>query len=154
MIGRCAVAAVLCALPLMVTETAIADDGWTWFTPDNGQAGPPSGFVNPPDKGELRPMDEPESDGDDWRAAVLDVGPAGPPGPQGPKGDKGDKGDSADLCANLPGVQTSPGWKRWPQRFWTFKPRLERRVLALNRKGQIVCVTLSWVKRHGWRGRR
>lgn len=145
------------ALVLAVPASSWAGDGWIGFGSKPGPAGPPAGYVAPPDRGAL-----PESEDED----VLDVseefvildagvpGPAGPPGPQGEKGergDKGDKGDSADLCANLPGVQTSPGWKRWTHRFWTFKPRLERRVLALNRKGQIVCVTLSWVKRHGMR---
>ncbi len=141
---------------LVTAGASWAGDGWTSFGSAPGPVGPPAGYVAPPERGPL--PDDPEgadaTEDDRSPFVILDSGPAGPPGPQGPqgeKGDKGDKGDSADLCANLPGVQTSPGWKRWPQRFWTFKPRLERRVLALNRKGQIVCVTLSWLKRHGWR---
>lgn len=141
--------ATVCAASFMVTDMAAADDGWTWFTPDNGKAGPPAGFENAPEKGELPPMEEPADD--DWRSVVLEIGPQGPAGPQGPKGDKGDKGDSADLCQNIPGVQTTPGFKRWPQRYWTFRPRLERRYLAINRKGQIVCVTERWIKAHALR---
>lgn len=155
-------------LAAISSSSAAADDGWTSFGGNASKrtVGPPAGFVNTPADNSPLPDDPAGDDAVVIEVGTLDagsgiateagvvVGPPGPQGPPGPKGDKGDKGDSADLCANLPGVQTSPGWKRWPQRYWTFKPRLERRVLALNRKGQIVCVTLSWVKRHGWRGRR
>ena len=154
------VVAVIVLAAVLMVEPAWGD-GWVSFGPSkDAKVGPPPGHVNKVDDSPL-----PDDQGDDWTVALLDAGdaapgaqgPAGPQGPQGPKGDKGDKGgkgDSADLCVNLPGVQTSAGWKRWPQRYWGFKPRLERRVLALNRKGQIVCVTLSWVKKHGWRGKR
>lgn len=154
---RVLVATVLVAL--IVGSDAWAD-GWVGFggnAAKGKKVGPPPGFVNTPASDAPLPDDQA---GDDWEDAVitprslLEAGPPGPQGPPGPAGPQGPKGDSADLCANLPGVQTSAGWKRWPQRFWTFKPRLERRVLALNRKWQIVCVTLSWVKKHGWRGRR
>lgn len=147
---------VTSVLALSVVSSSWAGDGWVGFGSKAaaGPVGPPAGYVPPPDRGELPDGEDDDGVAGDYSEFVIlegVPGPAGPAGPQGPKGDKGDKGDSADLCANLPGVQTSAGWKRWTQRFWGFKPRLERRVLALNRKGQIVCVTLSWVKKHGLR---
>lgn len=131
------------AAALIFTATASADDGWTGF------AGP--GFTPTP-RAEAAP------------AAVQDEAPVIPPTPiEPPKGEKGDRGDTgpqgetgpqgspgvnADLCQNLPGIQTSPPLKYNAQRYWSFLPKWERRFLAVNRKGQLVCVTQRWINNH------
>lgn len=78
-----------------------------------------------------------------------DKGDPGPPGPQGPAGPQGAPGIGADLCSNVPGVQSQPGWKKWPQRYWSFRPKREKRVLSMNSRGQLVCVTQRWIRTHG-----
>lgn len=84
------------------------------------------------------------------RGEKGDRGDPGPPGPQGPPGQQGPPGVNADLCSNINGIQTQPGWKVWPQRFWGFKPRREKRVLSLNMDGHLVCVTQRWIRKHGF----
>ena len=44
-----------------------------------------------------------------------------------------------DLCRNLDGVQTVPGVAK------NGKPR----IVALNKRGHVVCVTAAWLKRYG-----
>lgn len=129
---------------LIITAKAKADDGWTTFTPP----------VAPAETSIEQKPEAPQQATSEPKPASGAKGPKGDPGPQGPKGDPGTQGIAglnADLCANLPGIQTTAGWKIWPQRYWSFKPKRERRVLAMNRKRQIVCVTLHWVKLHGAR---
>lgn len=128
---------VITMLALMVPAVAWPEDGWASYTdePTTDTIGAPPGFENPPQ----RPLETDDAPG---------VGPAGPQGPQGPAGPQGPKGDSADLCQNIPGVQTTPGFKYWAQRYWSFNPKREKRYLATNRKGQIVCVTLRWIRKH------
>ena len=78
-------------------------------------------------------------------------GPQGPEGPQGatgPMGPQGPPGTPADLCSNIDGPQSQPGWKIWPQRYWGFKPKREKRMLSVNKQGQSVCVTQSWINKH------
>lgn len=127
---------------LVITSGAFADDGWTSYTdtPATQPVGPPADYVPTPTS------DSPFIPFNDDDAPAQ--GPPGPQGPQGERGEKGDKGDSADLCQNIPGVQTIPGLKYNAQRYWGFLPKWEKRYLTLNRKGQIVCVTLRWIKAH------
>lgn len=132
---------LIAVVALVVVSAAWADDGWTSYAgPENG---PVAVLPDPP-----VPLDVPQGSDDSGVGATGETGPQGPPGPQGPAGPQGPKGDSADLCQNLLGVQTTPGVKIWPQRYWGFKPRREQRYLAVNGKGQLVCVTLSWINRH------
>lgn len=145
---------------LIFITGAWAEDGWTSYTdePTTDPVGPPADYAPTPVtetpfiitqpivNDEPAPPGEPGKPGDPGPP-----GPQGPAGPQGPQGEKGDKGDSADLCQNIPGVQTSPGRKYWAQRYWGFRPKWEKRFIAINRKGQIVCVTQRWIKKHGIR---
>lgn len=139
-----ALAVILGALAL--ATGAWAEDGWSSYTdePTTDPVGPPSDYVPTPtvETPFVIPFNDPPAG---------EPGKPGEPGPQGPagaKGDKGDKGDSADLCQNIDGVQTTPGRKYNAQRYWSFKPKWEKRYLATNRKGQIVCVTLRWIRAH------
>lgn len=122
---------------LVFASAAAADDGWTGFA---------GAGIAPTSRAEAAPtFADSTSDGD------LPAGAPGPQGPQGPPGEKGDKGDpgvNADLCQNLPGIQTTPVAKYNAQRFWSFLPKWERRFLAVNRKGQLVCVTQRWINTH------
>lgn len=123
---------------LVFVSAAWPEDGWTSYTdePATEAVGPPPDYI-PAVANEDPPAGEPGKQGE-----------PGPPGPLGPQGEKGDKGDSADLCQNIDGVQTVPGRKYNAQRFWGFLPKWEKRYLAMNRKGQIVCVTLRWIRAH------
>lgn len=121
---------------------AKADDGWTYI-------GPPPPV--PPLEEPLAPASQPSASNVGQEPAQAKDGAPGPQGPAGPQGEPGQQGPAgvnADLCQNIPGVQTTPPAKVWPQRYWTFRPRLERRHLAVNGKGQIVCVTRRWIKAH------
>ena len=135
----------LILVALTFVSVAVAEDGWVPFAGDDST-----------------PIVSPELVQAAFTAAAVAAetplppgvkvegppGPPGPPGPAGPPGPKGDPGIPADVCQNLPGRQAEPGWKIWPQRYWTFKPRKERLFLALNKKRQMVCVTQSWIKKH------
>lgn len=133
---------------LVFASSAAADDGWTSFA---------GATFAPTPRAEAAPAFENtvSSSSDDEPASVP-----GAPGAPGAKGDKGDKGDTgpagpagangvnADLCQNLPGVQTVPPAKYNAQRYWSFLPKWEMRFLALNRKHQLVCVTQRWINTH------
>ncbi len=66
-------------------------------------------------------------------------GANGSAGPAGADGKPGADGISADLCANWDGIQTKPP---------------AGKLLAMNRRGQIVCVSQAWIKQHGFQGKR
>lgn len=147
-----ALAVILGALALC--SGAWAEDGWSSYTdqPTTDPVGPPADYVPTPAAAtpfiiETALTDqEPPSPG--APGAQGPIGPEGPQGPPGQQGAQGEKGDSADLCQNIPGVQTYPGRKYNAQRYWKFLPKWEKRYLTLNRKGQIVCVTMRWIKAH------
>lgn len=150
------------ALAFVFTSGAWAEDGWTGFGDDDDP--PVAGEPANPGSPAPQPPPSPSPAPTDPAVAPKD-GVKGDPGMKGDKGDKGDQGPqgiqgiqgvpgvNADLCSNLPGIQSTPGFKRWPQRYWRFKPRLEPRVLALNRKHQIVCVTQHWIRSQRLRAR-
>ncbi len=135
---------------LVFASAAGANDGWT------GYAG--IGFTPTP-RGEAAPILPVGADVPD--TVFTDETPAAKDGVAGAKGDKGDKGEpgatgpqgtagvNADLCQNIPGVQTTPGSKYNAQRFWSFLPKWEMRFLAVNGKRQLVCVTQRWLRNHG-----
>lgn len=153
---------------LVFTSAAFAEGGWTGFGPEDPD--PPAAKVVAPEAPSPPAASEPAAEPELLPQTVVIQGKAGADGGQGQKGDKGDKGEKgdpgpqgpqgiqgvpgvgADLCQNLPntkGPQSTPGFKRWPQRYWGFKPRLEPRVVTLNKRGQLVCVTQSWINKHG-----
>lgn len=145
---------------LALPAGASAGGGWTWFTPDPpAQAATFEAVVEqdivaaeeetPPSTPTPSAPGAPGVTGATGAVGPQgETGPQGPAGPQGPQGPQGIPGVSADLCQNIPGIQTVPGFKYNAQRFWSFKPKWERRFLTTNRKGQIVCVTQSWIRHH------
>ncbi|MGH8896321.1 MAG: hypothetical protein ACRDZ4_04680 [Egibacteraceae bacterium] len=70
----------------------------------------------------------------------------GAPGRDGAPGLNGADGLSADICSNLRGVQSTPGFARGAARYGS---KLTPRVLALNGRGQLVCVTQRWLDKFG-----
>ena len=149
---------VFALLALVVVASARADDGWGSY----GGAG----LVPTPRSDRPAIVSSPRVEDFSRElaavAGVADVapvvgvpGPAGPAGPQGPGGPAGPQGApgapgvAADVCQNIPGRQSEPGFKYWAQRYWSFNPKYERRYLTLNRKRQLVCVTQRWIRRHG-----
>lgn len=125
---------------LVFAGAASADDGWTGF------AG--AGFTPTPRAEAAPKLGEVYTGSSDEPSTPGATGPQGPQGPQGDKGDKGEPGVNADMCQNLPGIQPTPPLKYNSQRFWGFLPKWERRFLAVNRKGQLVCVTQRWINNH------
>lgn len=136
-------------ISLALCSAALAEEGWGSYT-DAPTAGPPPSYEQDGDS------EDPEisARGAQLVSSMLTSllsgppGPPGPPGPQGPPGAQGPPGVNADLCQNIPGIQTVPGYKYNAQRYWSFKPKWQKRYLAINSKGQIVCVTLQWIRRH------
>lgn len=159
-------------IPLALCSTALAEEGWGSFYTDVPVAvvGPPPSYEQDGDS------EDPEQSAGSAQLvsnriiALLGgdptpepqplpgaTGPQGPPGAQGAQGAQGDQGPpgaqgapgvNADLCQNIPGIQSVPGFRYNAQRYWSFKPKWQKRYLAINRKGQIVCVTLQWIRRH------
>lgn len=131
------------AAALVFAASAAADEGWTGYGgPGFTPVARPDTIPTIPDQQPADPTDQPAS------GLPGQKGDKGDPGPKGDKGDPGPKGDSADLCQNIPGTQTVPGLKYNAQRYWSFKPKWEKRYLAINGKGQLVCVTLPWIRAH------
>lgn len=136
-----------------------ASDGGTVSYEEEPSPDAPPSSANIPDQPQDEPKSEPKESPRGTTGATEppakgdkgdpgDKGDRGDTGPQGPQGIQGPPGLNADLCSNLPDTQTKPPPKRWPQRYWGFKPRLEPRVLTINKQSQLVCVTVSWAKKH------
>lgn len=143
------------AFALMIPAAAWPDDGWSAYTnvEESAPVGVPAGFVNTPTATtrveDAVTLEEPPAAGAQGEPGGKgDKGDRGDTGPQGPAGPQGVKGDPADLCQNIPGAQIVPGSKYNAQRYWGFLPKWEKRYLTVNRKRQIVCVTLRWIRAH------
>lgn len=128
---------------LVLASASWAEEGWTSYTEEPAAPG-----FTPPAATTERELLADDPTPEVVRGERGQKGDTGPKGDRGDPGPKGDKGDSADLCSNIPGTQTQPGWKIWPQRYWGFMPRREKRVLSMNRKRQLVCVTQRWIRKH------
>lgn len=134
------------------TEISVefVDDAPEVPTPD---APPPSASIpDPPQETKSAPQETArETSGATETPAKGDKGDPGEKGDRGdtgPQGVQGVPGVNADLCSNIAGIQTQPGWKKWPQRYWSFRPKKEKRVLSVNKRGHLVCVTQRWIRTH------
>lgn len=152
---------MVAAICLILPGTAVGA-GWTKYTdvPTTEPVGPPPVPENEPEEEAPAPVpqsevqEEPEDGAPGPKGSKGEKGDPGPPGPPGvpglpgPQGPQGPPGLNADLCQNIDGIQITPGWKIWPQRYWTFRPKKERRFLATNGRRHFVCVTQRWLRAH------